>query len=241
MAQDRLEESASDFTAHVDMDDAKSRAARIKKPPFGMKAPPVPAIPGLSSDITVPQTAAQQPQPLPVGGWWYESGKAVTAAGVISAAWGGIFAIYITAAVGWDQLFTLLPDQFGSLIATFVLPLAFLWVVIAYLDRGRDLRRESAALRAHLAQLTYPSADGEARVNAITDSLKAQTAALTAASDNAVRQMQKLQSIFLRDTEKLAVVTGTLEACAANMSSSAPPARRRSPKCIPWDRRSPVR
>ena len=60
-----------------------------------------------------------------------------------------------------DKLFTLLPDQFGSFMATLILPLAFLWLIIAYLDRGRELRREAAHMRAFLAQLTYPAISPE--------------------------------------------------------------------------------
>ena len=152
--------------------------------------------------------------------WWRETGKTVAVGMIISAVWFLAFAVYITAAIGWRQLFTLLPDQFGSFMATLVLPLAFLWLVIAYLDRGRELRREAAQMRAYLAQLTYPASQAEGRINTIADSLKAQSRALVDASETAIRNMQKLQNGFLRDTEKLASVTGQLEAGAGSAASA---------------------
>ena len=71
------------------------------------------------------------------------------------------------------SLFTLLPDQFGSFMATFILPLAFLWLIVAYLDRGRELQpRERGAARASCRSLPIRPITPPARVNAITASLE---------------------------------------------------------------------
>ena len=130
----------------------KSGAGRIKKPPFG--APPRPAH-AHSTDTSSadtfsgPEAGSEQNTAVEsaLARWWRESGKIVAGGIVITAVWSLAFSIYITAAIGWGQLFTLLPDQFGSFMTTFMLPLAFLWLVIAYLDRGRELRRETTAMR----------------------------------------------------------------------------------------------
>ena len=202
--------------------DASRGAARVKKPPFGTPSrSTTQTLPDLSEALDVGMDAdPDAPQENALERWWRESGKVVASGIVISAVWSLAFSIYITAAIGWSQLYTLLPDQFGSFMATFVLPLAFLWLVIAYLDRGQELRRESATLRRHLAQLTYPSVRGEARVSAISESLKAQARMLVDASEAAVKNMQKLQTGFLRDTEKLASVTGQLESGAASAAAA---------------------
>ncbi|MSO72935.1 MAG: hypothetical protein EXQ84_04920 [Rhodospirillaceae bacterium] len=203
----------------------KSGAGRIKKPLFGAPSRATPAPDADTSDAdTSSGLAAGSEQEIAdesvLARWWRESGKIVAGGIVITAAWSLAFSIYITAAIGWRQLFTLLPDQFGSFMTTFMLPLAFLWLVIAYLDRGRELRRESAALRHHLAQLTYPSETAENRIASVSESLKAQARMLVDASDVAVKNMQKLQTGFLRDTEKLASVTGQLEAGAGSAASA---------------------
>ena len=118
-----------DGTARVPL---KGRgAARIKKPPFG------------SASRTVTYTAqdshggteeALDPNAIEEGAfarWWRESGKVVAGGIVISGVWALAFSLYITASIGWRQLFTLLPDQFGSFMTTFMLPLAVLWWVVA--------------------------------------------------------------------------------------------------------------
>ncbi len=215
-------EAAPKITLKSTRSESTRGAVRVKKPPFG------------APSRAVTHTAPNLDEPLEVGvdeglnaspetgwqRWWRESGKIVAGGIIMSAFWTLAFSVYITAAIGWHQLYTLLPDQFGSFMATFVLPLAFLWLVIAYLDRGRELRRESAALRRHLAQLTYPSIQAEGRINLISDSLKAQARILVDASEVAVKNMQKLQTGFLRDTEKLASVTGQLEAGAGSAAAA---------------------
>lgn len=128
-------------------------ATRIKRPPFGApsRTPGTP-VTG-DAEVQVPQIAGEGGFAL----WWRETGSIVAGGIVLTGLWALAFSIYISASIGWGQLFTLLPDQFGSFMATFILPIAFIWVVIAFLDRGRELRRESAALRHHLQQLTYPA------------------------------------------------------------------------------------
>ena len=172
----------------------RNAAARIRKPPFGARpqfypAPTSPYDPGYDP-ATAPDPVPASPSPslaLPTI-VWPESGRTIAVAATISAVWSLAFVVYITATIGWRELFTLLPDQFGSFMAMFLMPLAFLWLVVAYLDRGRQLRREGEALRAHLAQLTYPSDHAVARVNTITDSLKLQAQSLAEATEYAAKQ-----------------------------------------------------
>ena len=164
-------------------------AARVKRPPFGAPSrTALPAHPG-SDTISMPDTDSEESS---FAVWWRGTGRAIAAGIVISALWAVAFAVYITTTIGWGQLFTLLPDQFGSFMATFMLPLAFLWLVIAYLDRGRELRRESAALRYHCEQLTYLAEFAEERIATVSESLKAQARMLLDGSETAIKNMQKL-------------------------------------------------
>ena len=198
-----------------------SAAARIKKPPFGQVAPTWPqtrtdtAEAEMVSDHADVAAIAQVPTFS-----WRDSHPFIVAGVAISAIWLLVFAGYITFTISWRELFMLLPDQFGGFIGMLTMPLAFLWLLIAYLDRGRQLAREGAALRLHLAQLTFPSDHAATRVAEITESLRAQAQLLTEASDNAARQILKLQSGFVRDTEKLATSTGILEAGVASAANA---------------------
>ncbi|MHB1204214.1 MAG: hypothetical protein ACYCZX_01500 [Rhodospirillaceae bacterium] len=222
---------ASDMHDDQDQHDAASEAAvkarppgrsaaRVKKPPFAAKSRSIVRPDAEGGRVPVTDTDhAAMPDDFAPQAWWLAQ-KAIAAGIVLSVLWGLVFSSYITATIGWRQIPTLLPDQFGSFMATFILPIAMLWLLVAYFDRGRELKREAAALHRHLAQLTYPSDEAETRVGEITDSLKAQAAALLDASETAVKQVQKLQAGFLRDTEKLANVTGALEAGAASAAAA---------------------
>lgn len=88
----------------------------------------------------------------------------------------------MTRTLGWSELFLLLPPEFGGLFAVGLMPLAFLWLLIAFVDRGRQFSQEGRALREHLARLTYPADDAAGNVEAVTASLQRQVDALTEAS-----------------------------------------------------------
>ena len=47
-----------------------------------------------------------------------------------------------------------------------------LWLLVAYFDRGRELKRTAEALHNHLAQLTYPSDEARGRGLAVTPMLR---------------------------------------------------------------------
>ncbi len=49
----------------------------------------------------------------------------------VSAIWFAIVLIYITQFFGWDNLFLMMPDEFGGFLAGITLPLAIIWVVMA--------------------------------------------------------------------------------------------------------------
>ena len=74
----------------------------------------------------------------------------------ISVLWFLIVGIYITKFFGWDNLFLLMPSEFGGFLAGITLPLAVIWVVIAYIDRGSSFKNEAKLLRAYMNQLVYP-------------------------------------------------------------------------------------
>ena len=70
----------------------------------------------------------------------------------ISALWFAIVMIYITQFFGWSNLFLMMPDEFGGFLAGITLPLAIIWVVMAYIDRGTSFKQEAKFLRAYMNQ-----------------------------------------------------------------------------------------
>ena len=113
---------------------------------------------------------------------------------VLSGVWLAGFTYYVTSSVGWEQLMQLLPQEFGGFVSGAFLPLAMMWMFIVYLDRGAQLRSEASALHQHLQRLTYPDQAGEARVKAVTDTLRRQAVDLTEASRQAVLQVEKVET-----------------------------------------------
>jgi len=76
----------------------------------------------------------------------------------------------------------------ASLAAGALTPLALLWMVIAFWERGQSLRRDTEALRWHMRQLIYPSDKAETRAHEISEILRRQTRDLTRASDEAAKR-----------------------------------------------------
>ena len=65
----------------------------------------------------------------------------------LSLVWCAIIIIYITKFFGWNNLFLMMPDEFGGFLAGVTLPLAVIWVVMAYIDRGTSFKQEAKFLR----------------------------------------------------------------------------------------------
>ncbi len=66
-------------------------------------------------------------------------------AAILSLAWLLVSFLYVDKAVGWGNFIELQPGEFGGLAGAAVLPLAVLWMFVAFLDRGTILRREAGA------------------------------------------------------------------------------------------------
>lgn len=97
---------------------------------------------------------------------------------VFSVMWFGIVAIYITKFLGWDTLFSLMPNEFSGFMAGITLPLAIVWVIMAYIDRGSSFKKETRMLRDSLNQVIFPDSDGSEATKMIADAIKSQVAEL---------------------------------------------------------------
>lgn len=93
---------------------------------------------------------------------------------VFSVMWFGIVAVYITEFFGWDNLFSMVPNEFSGFMAGMTLPLAIVWVVMAYIDRGSSFRNETQMLRDSLNRVIFPDSNGSDATKMIADAIKAQ-------------------------------------------------------------------
>ncbi|MFV0627239.1 MAG: hypothetical protein ACK5N8_07820 [Alphaproteobacteria bacterium] len=106
----------------------------------------------------------------------------------ISVLWFAFVLIYITQFFGWSNLFLMMPDEFGGFLAGVTLPLAIIWVVMAYIDRGSSFKNEAKFLRAYMNQLVYPE-DGSAKTaKAMADAIRSQVVDLQEVTKMATKQ-----------------------------------------------------
>lgn len=105
-----------------------------------------------------------------------------------SVMWFGIVAVYVSKFYGWDNLFSITPNEFIAFLTTTTLPLAIMWVIMAYIDRGNSFRKETQMLRESLNQVIFPDSNGSEATKMIADAIKAQVADLKEATRDVCAQ-----------------------------------------------------
>ena len=126
-----------------------------------------------------------------------------------SIIWFGVILFYITQFFGWSNLFLMMPDEFGGFLAGVTLPLAILWVVVAYIDRGTSFKNEAKLLRAYMNQLVYPEEGGAQTAKAIADGIRSQVIDLQNATKTAMGQSDDIKKALeerIADFSKLVSV-----------------------------------
>lgn len=128
---------------------------------------------------------------------------------VFSVMWFGIVAVYITKFFGWDNLFSMVPNEFSGFMAGITLPLAIVWVIMAYIDRGSSFKNETRMLRDSLNQVIFPDSNGSEATKMIAEAIKAQVADLK----DATRDVCAQSDVIKRDlTERVAELRDLAEA-----------------------------
>ena len=105
-----------------------------------------------------------------------------------SLAWFGVVAVYITQFFGWSNLFSMVPNEFSGFMAGITLPLAIIWVIMAYIDRGNNYRHETELLQNSLNQVIFPDSDGSTASKMIADAIKSQVSDLKEATRDVFAQ-----------------------------------------------------
>ena len=124
-----------------------------------------------------------------------------------TVAWAYLVIDAVDLHLGWNNIGILLPHELGGLAAGAITPLALLWMVVAFFERGRSLRHETEALRWQLSQLAYPSDRAEIRLKDVTQSLRRQAQELFRASDFAAKQAANVVGQVKRQSIELSQVS----------------------------------
>lgn len=129
----------------------------------------------------------------------------------VSIIWFAIILIYITQFFGWSNLFLMMPDEFGGFLAGVTLPLAIIWVVMAYIDRGSSFKREAKFLRVYMNQLVYPEEGGATTAKAMADAIRSQVIELQEVTKLATEQTNKIKQELGGRVEDFAKLVGVLD------------------------------
>ena len=129
----------------------------------------------------------------------------------ISAVWFAFVLIYITQFFGWSNLFLMMPDEFGGFLAGVTLPLAVIWVVMAYIDRGTSFKQEAKFLRAYMNQLVYPESGAPQTAKAMADAIRSQVVELQQVSKLAHEQTSQIKDAIKENVDDFAKLVGKLD------------------------------
>ena len=129
----------------------------------------------------------------------------------VSVVWFGIVLIYITQFFGWSNLFLMMPDEFGGFLAGVTLPLAIIWVVMAYIDRGASFKQEAKFLRAYMNQLVYPEDGAPQTAKAMADAIRSQVVELQQVSKLAHEQTSQIKDAIKDNVDDFSKLVSKLD------------------------------
>ena len=129
----------------------------------------------------------------------------------VSAVWFAIVLIYITQFFGWSNLFLMMPDEFGGFLAGITLPLAIIWVVMAYIDRGTSFKQEAKFLRAYMNQLVYPEDGAPQTAKAMADAIRSQVVELQQVTKLATQETAKIKDEIGNNINEFSKLIATLD------------------------------
>ncbi len=128
---------------------------------------------------------------------------------VFSVMWFAIVAVYISKFFGWDKLFSMLPNEFSGFMAGITLPLAIVWVIMAYIDRGSNFKNETRMLRDSLNQVIFPDSNGNEASKLIAAAIKEQVSDLKETTRDVCAQSDVIKREL---TERVAEMRSLTEA-----------------------------
>ena len=129
----------------------------------------------------------------------------------VSLIWFGLVIIYISQFFGWSNLFLMMPDEFGGFIAGVTLPLAIIWLVIAYIDRGASFKNEAKLLRSYMNSLIYPEEGSAETAKAMADAIRSQIIELQEVTKLATEQTEKIKNELSDRVDDFATLVKVLD------------------------------
>ena len=130
---------------------------------------------------------------------------------VFSVIWFGIVAVYISKFFGWDKLFSMLPNEFSGFMAAITLPLAIMWVIMAFIDRGSNFKNETRMLRDSLNRVIFSDSNGGEASKMIAAAIKEQVSELKEATRDVYAQSEVIKRDLTDRVAELKELAGELD------------------------------
>src|SRR5215207_1145604 len=92
---------------------------------------------------------------------------------------------YVDTQFGWENLWFLLPDELAMAFAGIAVPLAFLWLTVAYFARTDETRHLALLLQHQLDKLSSPTKAAEQQIATVVVALQRQSDELRQAGKSA--------------------------------------------------------
>ncbi len=109
----------------------------------------------------------------------------------LSAGWLGLSAFYIQSNMGFMELFSQQPHILGGFLAGILAPVALLWMILAYIQRGSDIQMYADALRSELQAMIFPSEERSEVIHKDIEALVSQAAELSASSKTVLNSIHR--------------------------------------------------
>jgi hypothetical protein len=112
------------------------------------------------------------------------------------------------------------PYETGLFLAGMCMPLAFLWMIMSYLQRNRDMQFYAETLRAEMYHLFFPSEDDSENVNKDIERMALQAAELAAASKAAMQSIRKTRQGLRMEIREFAGFAKKTETYISSLSET---------------------
>ncbi len=136
-----------------------------------------------------------------------------TATGLfLSAAWFSLCANYIFNNMGMGNLFAQQPHILGGFLAGILAPVALLWMVIAFIQRGADINRYSRTLRNEMHTTLFANKNNAGLFEKDLSALMGQASDFSKTSKSALHSIQKARMGLRHDIKNFSNLADEIDA-----------------------------
>lgn len=128
-----------------------------------------------------------------------------------SIVWFLIVIVYISMVTGWTTFSKMDVNEFIGIMAGTTLPLAIMWLIVAYIDRGSSFRNETSLLRDSLSQVIFPDSNGNDATRMLANAIKSEVAELKDAVRDACAQSEIIKRDLTQRVADLRELTSALD------------------------------